>query len=627
MRRFGLLCMILSFGTVASAAEPKLVATLKGHDKSVRGIAFYPDGKTLATASSDGTVRLWDVTTGKERETLIKQKYGYRTLSLSQNGSTLAASDNAGEIQLWLKGAKKPTILEVDRPTEPLVVSPNGKILVIGADLWDVATRKKITTLDGCQPRRCCLAFSPDGKRIAALGTLSLPVRDFKAGETVVGVWDIHGKLHTTVVLEDVQRISSLAFFPNGRSLAVSGSDLKNTAVVGVWDIHTGRCERLPLDSTKRNVSPVAISPNGRLLAGGNLDGIVTLWDMHTHKEYCILRGNDTDYDCLTFSPDGRWLAVSGSDPENINIYELPQDVRTSPPMPLFNWLSTDGSLRSLALRRNGKELAVGGNNGTVTVWELGKDEPRLTFQAHKKAILALAYSPDGKTLLSAGLDGTPRLWEASTGKQRAELTWHTAPVLCAAFTPDGETIATGSSDGTVRLWDADGKGRRTLTGHEGAVRCLAFVADGKYLLTGGSDGTFKQWKVATEENPTELLKTDRSIAALARTRDGRAVFVANGNGTVTYLDLTTGKSRRILDRSVEMLQGLAVSPDGRTLAVCGRLDSQVRRYDVATGKELSKLDWHTAEVSAVAYSADGNILFTAGMDGAVRLWRATADK
>jgi WD40 repeat protein len=631
MRHTVALCVFVNLGLIVKAAEPKLVRTFEGHTDDVNGVAFYPDGKTLATASDDKTVRLWNVETGEEQKTLLKHDRRFLFLVAAQDGAALAVSDSFRDVRVWKKGSKEPITFALGSAVHELAISPDGKFLAPGPVVWELATEKE-AELRGAVSRSFCLAFSPNGKRIAAISSaalLNLPGAEGPdwAERKVVGIWDLDGKLRETLSPPDIRIMRALAYAPNGISIAVSGSDARGKTFVGTWDVHSGKGHWLP-DVPRVEVGPLAFSPNGRLLAGASAAGFVTLWDLRTHKKYATLSGNEATRSGLAFSPDGRWLAAAGSG-NTVNLWELPEEYRGLAPPSNSTWLAAEGGLRCLALRPDGKELAVGGDDGSLLVWEIGKEEPRLTLQRRGKAILAVAYSPDGKTLLSAERDDWPRLWDLRTGKEQATLTRHKGQVLCVAFASDGKTLVTGASDGSVRLWNSDGSARRTLAGHEASVRGLVFTPDGKSLLTGSSDGTIKQWDPIDDGKPKELLKSEHGVAALALTRDGKTLFAANSDATVTRLDLAAGTSRRLVKNGPELIQGLAVSPDGKTLALCSRLDETVRRYDAADGKELPALDWHTAWVSGLAFSADGKVLASAGMDGAVRLWRmrAEADK
>jgi WD40 repeat protein len=614
MRAAVSLCLLVGLVAPLGAADPRLVATLKGHTKDVSGVAFYPDGKTLASASWDRTIRLWDVTTGEQRETLAEQFNAFRALAGSRDGSALVAEDTGGEVTLWVKGSNRPVVLA--GAGRPLAFSPDGKLLAAGTTLWDVTKRKKVADLEGAYGERRCLAFLPGGKVIAPRG-------QGEDGQTLI-LWDVAGRRRKGLDLPADSYVAALAAAPNGRTIAVCRVADRREAVIELWDFHSPKGERLS-GGRKNMGAPLAFSPNGRLLAGAGSRGTVVLRDMRTRKEYWTFTGGETDPQCLAFSADGRFLAVGGGGPV-ISIWEIPEEFRGRfsdlPSFEQADWLQAEAGLRCLALRPDGKELALGTDDNRVQLWEIGKDAPRLTLKGHRKAVWALAYSPDGKAVLSASLDGTARLWDAATGEQRVGVRGHDGPVLAVAFAPDGKSFATGGSDGTARVWGLDGNERRVLEGHKGPVRGLTFTPDGKALLTGGSDGTIKQWDPTAGGQPAQRLQVGGAVMALALTRDGKVLFVADGDGWVTRLDLAGGKSRRLLENPVEMVQALAVSPDGKILALSSRLDQALRLCDATSGKEVDVLDWHTDWVSGAAFSAEGKFLATAGRDGMVRLWR-----
>jgi WD40 repeat protein len=615
MRAAVSLCLLLGLATTLGAAEPKLIATLKGHTKDVSGVAFYPDGKTLASASWDRTIRLWDVTTGEQREALVQQYNAFCAMTGTRDGSTLAAEDTGGEVKLWVKGNKEPAVLE--GAGRLLAFSPDGKLLAAGTSLWDVTKRKKVADLEGAYVWPRCLAFL--GGKIVA------PRRQGDQGPALT-LWDVAGRRRNGLELPDDSQVLALATAPNRRSIAVARTD-RREGVIELWDVYSRKGERLS-GGPNDMVAPLAFSPNGRLLAGFGPRGALTLWDLRTRKEYQTLTGKVIDPPrCLAFSPDGKFLAMGSG--EQVNVWEIPEEFRGKfSDLPLFkqaDWLRTEAKLLCLALRPDGKELALGTDDDWVELWEVGKEAPRLTLKGHRKAVRALAYSPDGKAVLSASLDGTARLWDAATGEQRVGVRGHDGPVLAVAFAPDGKSFATGGSDGTARLWDLDGKERRTFEGHKGSVRGLAFTPDGKALLTGGADGTVKQWDPAAGGQPAQRLQVGASVMALALTRDGKLLFVADADGWVTRLDLPDGKSRRLSENPVELVQALAVSPDGKMLALSSRLDQALRLYDTTNGKEVDVLDLHADWISGAAFSADGKFLATASRDGTARLWRAPA--
>jgi WD40 repeat protein len=621
MRAAAGLCVLLTLTAGRGAAEPKLVATLKGHKEDINGLAFYPDGKTLVTAGRDGTVRLWDVTTGKEGKTLRKQDRGFTALVLSEDGTVLAVSDGSKEIRLWPKKDGDSVILNAEfAVVAGLAVSPDGATLAAGTSrgelfVWDVATQKLINRINPGGSRIENVRFSPEGKMVFAeeTGTIHL--------------YGARGRGKELDKLTVGTSVRALAVAPDGKGIAVS----RIHAGVGLCYLKAERFRELS-DPQADPVYALAFSPNGKLLAGATYyrtkerepEGRVIVWDVAARKEYCVLTGLPTDSRALAFSPNGKLLAA-GSGEGPVKVWQLPPEVIGGGPLGFIARLGAPTGLRCTALRPDGKELAAGGDDGSVFVWQVGKEAPRLTLKGHTRAVLAIAYAPDGKSLLTAGLDGTPRLWDPATGKERAALAGHKSPLLTVAFAPDGKAMATGDSAGFVRLLDGDGTERRALKAHKGAVNGLAFTPDGKRLLTAGSDGVVRKWDATGEGEPVERLKLEAGVGALALAPDGKALYLADRDGWLTCLELAEGKSRRVLARPLEMVQALAVSADGKTLAVSGRLDEDVGLYAAADGKELAVIDWHTDWVSGVAFSADGKLLATASMDGSVRLWRPPA--
>jgi WD40 repeat protein len=305
--------------------------------------------------------------------------------------------------------------------------------------------------------------------------------------------------------------VVSLAFSPDGKALA--GGDLNGAVLVS--DTRTGK--RLGRLSPGEVVTCLAFAPGGRVLAtaGGSQSPLVfrdeckvKLWDAKTYKLRATLPGKDGAFGALAFSPDGTSLATASVFHRKAPGKFFPVD---KPFARVALWDVKSAREKSskevegvpLALSRKLKDVATSSFvDGWVKVWGARTGAER----AHLKAgyCTCAAFSPDGKLLATSRASGLPdrkdkvdiALWGLASKKQTA-LTGHTGGVACLAFGPDGRVLASAGQDGTVRLWDVGtGKQLALFVAHPDGALCVAFSADGKSLATGGLDFTAKTWEV-----------------------------------------------------------------------------------------------------------------------------------
>ena len=538
-------------------------ATITGHDTWLRAVEFSPDGRLLATGGNDGNVMVWDAV-GRTR---VAGRTGHPgaviDIAFSPDGRTLAAAGGDRAV-LWDTGqwSRYGSLDGHSRPVNAVEFSPDGRLLATASEdhtaaLWDAAGRTRLATLAGHTREVSGAAFSPDGRILATAS------RDGS-----VALWGTERRGRQTrprsrpVVLDDEAR--AVAFSPDGRTMVSAGRD----RAVTLWDTEH-RTVRARMTGHTNNIYAVAVNPRTGMIASAGENRAILLWD--PARPAIILSEPPDTYDDVAFSPDGETLATA--DGNHAVLWDTRQRI------PLAVLTGHTNGVDAVAFSPDGRLLATAGRDKSVIVWDVARHRRLATLPGHRARVLDVAFSPDGRTLASVSGDRTVMLWNVDKRTRLATLTGHTDAVEGVAFSPDGETLATASHDQTIALWDAaSGTRLATLTGHTGWTNTIAFSPDGRLLASGATDQTVMLWNLA-----------DHTRVA-----------------TLTGYDGATN--------------GVAFAPDGATLAFAGG-DHTVQLWDLASTTLLARLTGHTQPVMAVAFSPDGRALASVGMDRKVALW------
>ena len=471
--------------------------------------------------------------------------------------------------------------------------------------LPELHLRRTIEAGEGGMPD---VVFSPDGARLASLGEL---------GE--VKIWDTNtGRELLALSDEALGYGSSLAFSPDGRWLAASG-----VTVVVIWDADSGE-KRMTLTGESigtsvgynLGVGQISFSPDGRRLALANMDGFAKVFDLASQNEVLALPPIDLPAKAIAYSPDGRRLATAG-DEGIVTLWDASDGTK-------MQSMTLSGIIHAVAFSPDSAQVAAASEDGRAKIWDASTGQELLTLP-QTAGMYDLAFLADGR-LATAGQDGVTRVYNVSTGQQELALTSSASTVIGVAGSPEGSSIATSSWDGRVRLWDASlGHELLTLPAHQAIVWDVAYLPDGR-LASAGMDGTVKIWAADGELLHTLVDSGDApsGFTGLAVSPNGKRLAAGCADGAVILWDSDTRQEVIALLGHSNMVVGLAFSPDGSRLASAS-WDSTAKVWDLSDGREVATFSGHDdqALISNVTFSPDGLSIFTAADDDYVRQWDA----
>jgi eukaryotic-like serine/threonine-protein kinase len=449
------------------------------------------------------------------------------------------------------------------------------------------------------------LAVSPDGARIAATdGSSTVVLWDAATGRPLPG-------------LRGDGPMFCIAFSPDGTLAAVGGFREVTLWEVGPWK-RVGTFQGL-----NDMVTGVAFSPDGTRLAACTTTRIearhlpeTKLWDVASGREVATYDGEDRwGTQSLAFSPDGSRVAVVLSWRRAVVLL----DAATARAVGTLTGGSGLG-LVAATFSPDGRQIAATCFDGTVLLFDTAAGSVIRIFRGHTRTATGIAFGPDGRRLASAGADGTVRLWETETGREIASFRGHDGPAGDLRFFADGTRLASTGVDGTVKVWDVAAAGDvMTLGGNRGWAFLTAFAPDGRLVTGGFSVVTVRD--PATGHTAREVSMPGGGVRGLALSPDGRRVAVAREFSPEFELwDLADGRHLATFRIPEGRVHGLAFAPNGKRIASAGD-DGSVRIWDASTGQEVRTLPGHEGGAYAVAYRPDGRRLASIGWDRAIRLW------
>lgn len=394
--------------------ERTALVVLNSHIGFVTALAFSPDGATMASGSTDATLRLWDMRTGLPRTTLdggngpssqtvvSRPEYAY-----SPDGRMLAVGGNSGAVRLH----DARTLRTLGKLTghsgsvSSVRFSPDGRLVAASSHdspaviLWDTRSHRRLATLKGHSRPVQDVIFSPDGRTLATSSYIDRTTR----------LWSVR-------TYEQLRSIAGGAnwtsFSPDSRTL-MTGSFLSSS--VYLWDVRSNR-PLATVDAVSKSINSVAWSPDGGTVALTGGDGKVRLWDASRRRITSTLAAHTDIAQSVTFTPDGKTLASSGRD-GTVALWDAPTHRR------LATLTGHVGVVWSAVFSPDGKTLATVADDRAVRLWDVETHQQLALYVGHTGVVNSAQFSPNGNTLVTSSSDMTVRLWETSVFNDPAALT------------------------------------------------------------------------------------------------------------------------------------------------------------------------------------------------------------
>jgi WD40 repeat protein len=462
-----------------------------GHTFVVYTVSFSPDAKRVLTASSDNTVKIWDVKTGKLLLTLEGNKQSVSYAKFSPDGSKIITSSNDNKIKTW------------DSFSGELIESRPGKL--VGRDtidysfdlkkyvtckrdnvarIWDNETGELLITLSGLTFGLNSASFGLDDEMIIYIS------RDGS-----LKVWSLNTAMLQGASKVHTDQIISFSLSPDRRKVVSASKD----KTAKIWDIETGNLLGTLADHSL-GIITAKFSPDGQLIITTSLDKTAKIWDSESYNLLFTLKEHGSAVNCASFRADGKMVVTSTYLDSSVYVWDVQNGT-------ILKQIDGINSLVSTSIfNPKGDRIATACLDGTTKVWDVKSGELLYCLDDNNFFIISVAYTPDGKSIVTTSLDNSCNIWDAETGKLLTSLEGHNEFILSAEISANAEKILTASGDHTAKVWEMKtGKLIHTLEGHTRELNAANFSGDLKRIVTTGDDHKIVIWDTETAEMLLQL--------------------------------------------------------------------------------------------------------------------------
>lgn len=618
---------------MAYTESKTLIRSFVGHTDRVSYCDISPDGKWCVSASQDGTLKIWDVETGNEIQTLRGHEGGVNRCAISPDGSYIVSASWDETLKIWdpKTGNEHVSLSGHSGPVTECKISPTGKIIAsAGWDnmiiLWDPVSGCEIGRLGEQSPQSYSpytFCLSPNGRWISSVLKGKLVVWDSTTEENRI----IEGAFNP-------QTGGPYAFSLHGSIVAYASND----AMVRLWDRNLNReiaairghsTEKVPMPEigaeayvTDPAVTACDFSPDGSYLVTGSNLGYLRMWDMTRRREELLPARHDREVTSICFSRDGE-LVITGSEDQTIKITHLESRQERG------TLHGHNDRITQCTVTPDGKKILSASSDGAMNLWKIPDEVSATPTPKHQNRVSACALSTRGHLAISSSHDGTLAVWETKSAQRQVLCHGHIGSIEDCGITPDDRYVFSWSDDMTLRFWDPINGSAQALfpladlSSIPGGTmapwyvkKCLA-SPDGKYVLA-LSRSALEIWNLRKGKREFRLqYRREKGIGDdFLFLPDGEQILSV-GNGDVAIWDIRKGKCRKAFPGSAP----IAANPDGQWVIHGSKHDNTLSVSEIRSGKKMQDFSGHSSKVLTCTVSKNGNYVVSGSQDGIMIIW------
>ncbi len=592
---------------------PLRVVAQLGHGDEVFCAAFSPSGGQIASGGSDGTVVVWDATSGRQLKQfdIPSRVDALEHIFYSPDGQTILATDGEEHFFGWQTSAGKP-LLFLDEEGEPataetLIFSPDGNHLLTldNGDnvLWNLRSAKAVKRL-GDEPASSIewATFSNQGNKLLIRDDDTAWVMDAEDGRTLYEIKD-----------DDLDAIDAAAYSPSGRQILVTPS---SGAEAWIFDSTTGKAA-FRLKGHTESVNSAAYSPDGKWIATASDDKTIIVWNATNSKRIWRSKVQEAAFSSVEFSQDGKRLLTLDED-DTIATWDAGS-------RRLLQIKNEEESLKDVSFTASARQIVAKSGTDEETIMLYSAATGKKLYPGEDEEGQAVP-SPDGRRMVVIATDDTGKnsaatVRDAESGKQLYPLKGHGLGLQMVAFGPrvsfDRKTkrmAGVMDKEETVTIVDTATSKKLLTLEHTSSVSCVLFSEDGTRIYTGCADGTVTIWNAAIGEEISHFKKQTEAVRCIADDSEGKRLVTGSEDDSVVLWDVAAQKPLLTLDDHEADVYSVDLSSDGTRIA-SGDATGQFIQWDAVSGKKLLQLQAHQSELVDVTYTEDGKRILTGSAD------------